>query len=75
MIYKLLDKLPNVTNMINCLITRKPLNLDVEIILLLNRKYVIYWLSNKVKFECCDFLDMIITDQIAIATLECSNIQ
>ena len=31
MVYEIFDKLPNVTNMINCLITRRPLNLDVEI--------------------------------------------
>ena len=38
MVYEIFDKLPNVTNMINCLITRKPLNLDKYIILSLNRK-------------------------------------
>ena len=36
MVYEIFDKSPNVTNMLNCLITRKPLNLDVEIILSLN---------------------------------------
>ena len=33
MVYERFDKLPNVTNMINCLITRKLLNLDIEIVL------------------------------------------
>ena len=32
MVYKLFDKLLDVTNMLNCLITRKPSNLNVEII-------------------------------------------
>ena len=36
MVYEIFDKLQNVTNMTNCRISRKPLNLDVEIILLLN---------------------------------------
>ena len=38
MVYEIFDKLPDVTNMINCLITRKPLNLDKYIILSLNSK-------------------------------------
>ena len=38
MIYEIFDKLPNVDNMTNCQITRKPLNLDVEIILSFNKK-------------------------------------
>ena len=41
MVYEIFDKLPNATNMRNCLITRKPLNLDKETILSLNRKYYI----------------------------------
>ena len=38
MVYELLDKLPIVTKVIICLTTRKPLNLDVEIMLWLYRK-------------------------------------
>ena len=36
MIYEIFDELPNVTNMINCRISHKPLNLEIESILLLN---------------------------------------
>ena len=38
MVYEIFDKLPNVTNMIHCRISRKQLNLEVEIILSLNKK-------------------------------------
>ena len=40
MVYEIFDKLPNVTNMIHCRISRKPLNLEVEIILSLNKNVV-----------------------------------
>ena len=33
MVYDIFDKLTNVTNMINCLLTRKPLNLDINYII------------------------------------------
>ena len=38
MAYEIFNKLPNVTNMINCLITLKLLNLDIETVLSLNGK-------------------------------------
>ena len=38
MVYELLEKLPNVTKIINSLIVPKPLNFDEEVILFFSRK-------------------------------------
>ena len=43
MVYELLDNLAYWSHLVICRISRKPLNLDVEIILSLNRKQSIFY--------------------------------
>ena len=49
MVYELLDNFSYWSHLVIYRISRKPLNLDVEIILSLNRKYYIRY---QMEFEC-----------------------